>query len=53
LDPYWETGKFDKWIKEGLVRVDGKLVYTTPEVLEGERKPDSIGYFIFRRKGAK
>ena len=53
LDPYWETGKFNKWIKEGLVRVDGKFVYTTPEVLEGERKPDRIGYFIFRRKGAK
>ena len=50
LDPSWTSKKFNKWIKKGLVRKEGTLVYVTAEVLEAERKHESVGYFVFRRK---
>ena len=53
LDPSWTSKKFVKWEKEGLVRTEGTLVYTTPEVLDGETKKTGIRYYIFRRKGAQ
>ncbi len=53
LDPSWTSKKYTKWIKQGLVRGEGTLVYTTPEVLAAERKNESVGYFVFRRKRTK
>lgn len=53
LDPSWTSKKFVKWEKEGLVRTEGTLVYTTPEVLDGETRQDRTHYYIFRRKGGK
>lgn len=50
LDPSWTSKKFTKWEKEGLVRLDGTLVYTTPEILHNERNTTVPAYYIFRRK---
>lgn len=50
LDPSWTSKKFTKWEKEGLVRLDGTLVYTTPEILHNERNTAVPSYYIFRRK---
>lgn len=50
LDPSWTSRKFTKWEKEGLVRLDGTLVYTTPEILHNERNTFVPSYYIFRRK---
>ena len=52
LDPSWRSDKYTKWIKEGLVRAEGTLVYTSPEVLDAEGKRSEFRYYIFRRKGA-
>ena len=51
LDPHWMSGNFKKWQKEGLVRMEGTLVYTTPEILhqEGKKLGDPT-YYIFSRK---
>ena len=50
LDPSWTSKKFTKWEKEGLVRLDSTLVYTTPEILHNERNTFVPSYYIFRRK---
>lgn len=50
LDPSCASKKYTKWINEGLVRAEGTMVYTTPEVLSAERKHESIDYFVFSRK---
>ena len=50
LDPSWTSKKFKQWEKEGLVRTEGTLVYTTPEILHNESKTSSPPYYIFRRK---
>ena len=50
LDPSWTSQKYKKWIKKGLVRAEGTMIYTTPEILMGERKYESADFFIFRRK---
>lgn len=50
LDPNWTAKNFKKWEKEGLVRMEGTLVYTTPEILHNEVKTTDPGYYIFRRK---
>lgn len=50
LDPSWTSKKFRKWEKEGLVRTEGTLVYTTPEVLHDEGIQIHPRYYIFRRK---
>ena len=50
FDPSWSSKKFTKWEKEGLVRLDGTLVYTTPEILHNERNTFVPSYYIFRRK---
>ena len=51
LDPHWVSKNFKKWQKEGLVRMDGTLVYTSPEVLHQEaKKLGDPSYSIFRRK---
>ena len=50
LDPSWTSKKFTKWEKEGLVRLEGTLVYTTPEILHNERNTFVPAYYIFRRK---
>ena len=50
LDPNWTSKNFKKWQKEGLVRMEGTLVYTTPEILHNEIKTVYPGYYIFRRK---
>lgn len=50
LDPGWTSKKFPKWEKEGLVRTEGTLVYTTPEILHNEGKTTAPTYYIFRRK---
>ena len=44
---------YEELEKEGLVRTEGTLVYTTPEVLDGETRQDRTHYYIFRRKGSK
>ena len=51
LDPNWTSKTFPKWEKQGLVRTDGTLVFTTPAVLhqEGKKLGDPT-YYIFRRK---
>ena len=49
LDPSWTSKKFTKWEKEGLVRTEGTLVYTTPEILHNEGKTSDPAYYIFRR----
>lgn len=53
LDPSWTSKKYKKWVKEGLVREDGTIVYVSPEVLHAERDPNWTTYFIFRRKKRK
>ena len=53
LDPNWTSKNFKKWEKEGLVRMEGTLVYTTPEILHNEVKTIWPGYYIFRRKKIK
>ena len=50
LDPAWTSKKFVKWEKEGLVRTQDKLVYTSPEVLHNEGIQKLPRYYIFRRK---
>ena len=50
LDPSWTSKKFNKWVKKGLVRTEDTLVYIKPEVLDAERKNESVDYFVFRRK---
>ena len=51
LDPNWTSKTFPKWEKEGLVRTEGTLVYTSPEVLHQEvKKLGDPSYTIFRRK---
>lgn len=50
LDPNWTSKNFKKWEKEGLVRMEGTLVYTTPEILHNETKTVWPGYYIFRRR---
>lgn len=53
LDPSWTSQKYTKWAKQGLVRTEGTLVYATPQVLDAERKKESVDYFVFRRKKVK
>lgn len=50
LDPSWTSKKFTKWEKEGLVRTQDTLVYTTPAILHNETKTTSYRYYIFSRK---
>lgn len=51
LDPNWTSKTFPKWEKQGLVRTEGTLVYTSPEVLHQEvKKLGDPSYSIFRRK---
>ena len=51
LDPNWTSKTFPKWEKEGLVRTEGTLVYTSPEVLHQEvKKLGDPSYSIFSRK---
>ena len=50
MDPSWTSQKYTKWVKEGLVRTKGTLVYAAPEVIHAERNPRWTTYFIFRRK---
>ena len=50
LDPSWTSKKYKKWVKEGIVREEGSIVYATPQVLHAERNPRWTTYFIFRRK---
>jgi len=53
LDPSWTSKKYKKWVKEGLVREDGTVVYVSPEVLHTETNPHRTTSFIFRRKKGK
>ena len=50
LDPSWNSKKYKKWAKEGLVREDGTVIYVSPQILHAERNPRWMTYFIFRRK---
>ena len=50
LDPSWNSKKYKKWVKEGLVREDGTVIYVSPQILHAERNPRWMTYFIFRRK---
>ena len=50
LDPSWRAKKFNKWVKAGLVREEGNVLYVTPEVLHAETNPKWTTYFIFSRK---
>ena len=50
LDPDWTSKNFKKWETEGLVRMDGTLVYTSPETLHNEGIQIHPRYYIFRRK---
>lgn len=49
LDPSWTSKKFTKWEKEGLVRTEGTLVYTSQEILHSEGKTTTPAYYIFKR----
>ncbi len=53
LDPSWTSKKYKKWVKEGIVREEGTIVYASAEVLHAERNPRWMTYFIFRRKKGK
>ena len=53
LDPSWTSKKYKKWVKEGIVREEGSIVYAAADVVHAERNPRWTTYFIFRRKGAK
>ncbi len=50
LDPSWTAKKFKRWVKEGVVREEGNVVYVTPEILHAETNPKWTTYFIFSRK---
>lgn len=53
LDPNWTSKTFPKWEKQGLVRTEGTLVYTSPAVLhqEGKKLGDPTYYIFHRKKG--
>lgn len=53
LDPNWTSKTFPKWKKQGLVRTEGTLVYTSPAVLhqEGKKLGDPTYYIFHRKKG--
>lgn len=53
LDPNWTSKSFPKWEKQGLVRTEGTLVYTSPAVLhqEGKKLGDPTYYIFHRKKG--
>ena len=50
LDPSWTSKKYKKWVKEGIVREEGSIVYAAADVVHAERNPRWTTYFIFRRK---
>ena len=53
LDPSWNSKKYTKWVKEGLVREEGTMVYVTPQVLDDEGTRKETRFFIFYRKKTK
>lgn len=50
LDPSWRTDKFDEPGRPGKVRLAGKFVYCTPEVLAKDAENRSPAYYLFARK---
>ncbi|MBR2670300.1 MAG: hypothetical protein IKE36_10965 [Solobacterium sp.] len=50
LDPYLYDGKYDEDGKQGLVEVDGVLLYTNAEVLLEESKLFDPRFYMFRLK---
>ena len=50
LDPSWRADKFDEPGRPGKVRVEGKLVYCSYEVMEKDAENRSPRYYLFARK---
>lgn len=53
LDPSWRSEKYARWLKQGVVRAEGTMVYTTPQVLDDCASRTKPRYYIFRRKEEK
>ena len=53
LDPSWTSKKYKKWVKEGIVREEGTIIYAAADVVHAERNPRWMTYFIFRHKKGK
>ncbi len=50
LDPSQTPTKYDEKGREGVVEVDGNILYATGEVLQEETKLFDPGFYMFRRK---
>lgn len=50
LDPSWREDKFSEPGREGKVRVDGKFVYCSRQVLDKDAENRSPRYYLFARK---
>ncbi len=50
LDPYLYPGKYDEEGRQGLVEVDGNLIYTPAEVFLEESKLFDPRFYMFRNK---
>lgn len=53
LDPSLKKGKFDEKGRKGKVRVEGKFVYASTEVIAMEAANRDPGYYLFRRKSGR
>lgn len=50
LDPSWRPDKFDEPGRPGKVRLDGKFVYCSFDVLDKDAENRSPRYYLFSRK---
>lgn len=50
LDPSWRSDKFEEPGRPGKVRLDGKLVYCSSDILDRDADNRSPRYYLFWRK---
>ncbi|MCI6639585.1 MAG: hypothetical protein MSH10_02150 [Pygmaiobacter massiliensis] len=50
LDPSWRQDKWEEPGRPGKVRMEGKFVYCTPQVLAKDAENRSPSYYLFSRK---